>query len=63
MKTQSSSVTLVQVIIYIMTKLKYSSHKLSPVESVDFKYPHVAEGKNETMRSEMIGLNIGVFSS
>lgn len=46
-----------------MTKLKYSSHKLSPVESIDFRYPHVAQGKNETMVSEMIGLNIGVFSS
>lgn len=48
-----------------MTKLKYSSHKLAPVESVDFKYnyPHVAEDKNETMRSEMIGLSIDVFSN
>lgn len=36
-----------------MTKLKYSSHKLAAVESIDFEcnYPHVAEDKNETMRS------------
>lgn len=47
-----------------MTKLKYSGHKLARVESVDFgyNYPHVAENKSKTMRSEMIGLNIDVFS-
>lgn len=48
-----------------MTKLKYSSHKLAPVESIDseYIYPHVAEDKNETMRNGTIGLNIVVFSS
>lgn len=55
-KTWFSSVTPVELITGLKKKLKYSSHKLAPVESIDieYNYPHVAERESEKEKLEKL---------